>query len=109
MGCPSCFGTMFVGMEFCPHCGAKAARVDGDATLTCPGCQSTMHSVRVGETPMFECGECASTWLDTDTFTHLCTNREAHGAIAAMTGPTKVGITVTVTNAVRYRACPTCK
>lgn len=109
MGCPSCFGTMFVGMEFCPYCGAKAARIDGDATLPCPACSGTMRAVHVGPTSMFECGACASTWLDTDTFTQLCANREAHGAIASMTGPTTAGVTTTVTSGVRYRPCPTCK
>jgi Zn-finger nucleic acid-binding protein len=99
---------MFVGMEFCPECGAKAARTDGDATLPCPGCRAEMRSTRVGTTPLFECAGCGSTWLDTETFTTLCANREAHGAIADMLGPKTVGVTATAGTAVRYLPCPTC-
>jgi Zn-finger nucleic acid-binding protein len=109
MGCPSCFSPMFVGMEFCPECGAKAARADGDATLPCPGCQAEMRSVLVGTTSLFECAGCGSTWLDTETFTKLCANREAHGAIADMLGPKTVGVISAQNSVVRYLPCPTCK
>ena len=96
-------------MEFCPECGAKAARTDGDATLRLP--RLSRHDaldVHVGATPLFECAGCGSTWLDTETFTTLCANREAHGAIADMLGPKTVGVTATAASAVRYLPCPTC-
>jgi Zn-finger nucleic acid-binding protein len=108
MGCPSCFAPMFVGMEFCPECGAKAARSDGDATLACPGCRETMRAVQVGQTPLFECAGCHSTWLDTETFTTLCATREAHGAVADMLGPKTTSVTATAASAVRYLPCPAC-
>jgi Zn-finger nucleic acid-binding protein len=108
IGCPACFSPMFAGMEFCPQCGAKAAREDGDAVLPCPGCQSNMRAIRVGDTALFECAECGSTWLESDTFTALCADREAHGAIADLLGPKTVAVTPTTTRAVRYVSCPSC-
>ena len=67
-----------------------------------------MRSVHVGATPLFECPDCGGTWLDTETFTELCANREAHGAVADMLGPKTASVTVTATSAVRYVACATC-
>jgi Zn-finger nucleic acid-binding protein len=109
MACPSCFGTMFVGMQFCPHCGAKAARVLGDATLPCPGCRGEMRAVQIGTTPVFECASCSSTWLDAGTFTQLCTSREQRGFIASMVGPKQVSVVPAAPTPVRYVPCPICK
>jgi Zn-finger nucleic acid-binding protein len=100
---------MFAGMDFCPECGTRAARVDGDGTLPCPGCKNRMQAIHVGDTPLFECGECHATWLDSDTFTKLCANREAHGAVADMLGPKIVGPKATTQTGVRYLPCPACQ
>jgi len=102
---------MFAGMQFCPHCGAKAARAIADSgqTLTCPGCGETMHAVRVGSTPMFECGSCSSVWLDAATFTQLCTDREERGTVAATISRAPVGVVPTAGKKVRYVRCPICK
>ena len=38
---PACFGPMFSGMQFCPHCGAKGSRVlDERASTGVPGCKA---------------------------------------------------------------------
>jgi Zn-finger nucleic acid-binding protein len=101
---------MFVGMQFCPHCGAKGDRtLEDTTTLPCPACKGEMQKVRVGETPLFECSACQSTWLDADTFTHLCTHREAHGAIAAMVGTRKEAAPPASGGKVRYLPCPICQ
>lgn len=109
--CPSCFGPMFAGMQFCPHCGAKGSRVlDEDApTITCPGCTAEMRAVRVGATSFHECPSCAGTWLAADAFTQLCTNREERGSLASIVGATPGGGVRTVGSAVRYVQCPVCK
>lgn len=110
IACPACFGAMFAGMQFCPHCGAKGTRsIDETATLVCPGCKGGMRRALIGTTSLFECSACASTWLDTDTFTQLCVNREERGAIAAMVGASGAEPTASVGGAVRYRPCPMCK
>lgn len=100
---------MFVGMQFCPHCGAKGDRTeDGSATLACPGCRGEMRRVRVGETTLFECGSCGSDWLDPETFSHLCLHREERGAIAAMVGPREAAVAPS-RSGVRYVPCAVCQ
>jgi Zn-finger nucleic acid-binding protein len=108
--CPSCFGAMFVGMQFCPHCGAKGDRsVDASTAIPCPSCKGTMQRIRVGATAMLECSSCHADWLDAGTFTNLCLNREERGAIAALTAaPTGTAITG-ATKQVRYVPCPVCR
>lgn len=109
--CPSCFGPMFAGMEFCPHCGAKGSRVvdDAAATIACPGCGAEMRAVRVGTTSFHECPSCAGSWLVAEAFTQLCSTREERGAVAAMVGGDATHSVRTVGAAVRYVACPVCK
>lgn len=113
VACPKCFGTMFAGMDFCPHCGAKSDRqlVDGAPTLKCPGCKSDMQTVKVGDTAMSECPQCSSLWLDAPTFSRLCVSREERGAVIAFVDVTKTEAqTLSVSNnAVRYVPCPVCK
>jgi Zn-finger nucleic acid-binding protein len=100
---------MFVGMQFCPHCGARAARtVDESVTLTCPGCRGQMKSVQVGATSLFECAQCAGTWVAAETFTQLCMSREERGAIAAMNGSAGIEVAAPPRGAVRYVPCPLC-
>lgn len=117
--CPSCFGPMFRGLQFCPHCGAKGARVvdESGAAIACPGCRAEMRAVQVGATSFHECTSCASTWLDADAFRQLCLNREERGAMTAtlaqaaalgVPGATPASAT-SVGAAVRYVACPACK
>jgi Zn-finger nucleic acid-binding protein len=101
---------MFAGMQFCPSCGAKADHgVEDDAqTLPCPGCKADMRRVRVGSTPMYECSSCASTWLDTETFTAMCSNREERGAVAGILGGAKEPAPM-LGGPIRYLPCPLCK
>lgn len=113
VACPSCMGVMFVGMEFCPRCGAKAARAedDGGASLPCPGCHGEMRSTRVGDTPMHQCASCASLWLAADAFTALCVNREERGAVTAFVDINRApgsGAMPAATEAVHYVPCPVC-
>jgi len=112
VSCPSCFGVMFAGMQFCPHCGVKASRVvdDSAAPLPCPGCRDGMRAVQVGSTPMHECPSCASVWLDAGTFMQLCQDREERGAVASIVaGASSVGVVPTAGGRVRYVPCPVCK
>jgi len=113
VACPKCFGTMFAGMDFCPHCGAKADRtiIEGGPTLACPGCKSDMRNVAVGDTAMHECPQCSSLWLDAPTFSKLCVSREERGAVIAFVDVGKAQPqTLTVSNAaVRYVPCPVCR
>ena len=109
--CPSCFAAMFVGMQFCPNCGAKGSRemFEEKTPLGCPGCKNTMQLARVGVTMMHECATCGSTWLDAETFRGLCLNREERGAVVALIGQgaaQKPGEVAGQTP--RYVPCPLC-
>jgi Zn-finger nucleic acid-binding protein len=101
---------MFAGMQFCPHCGAKAARiVDENTTLLCAGCRGQMRSVHVGSTALFECTACVGTWVDATTFAQLCANREERGTIAAMVAGPGLERAAPLGGAVHYLPCPACK
>src|SRR6266478_4996049 len=52
MACPSCFGLMFVGSQFCGHCGAKAVQTavqDGDDLGECPRCRKRLDLLKVAD------------------------------------------------------------
>ncbi len=104
---------MFAGSQFCPHCGAKAAAaVEDDGTpLPCPNCSQPMKPVRIGTTPMQQCDACGGSWLTTDVFTALCTDREAQSAVSSSLG---LDGSTSATPAVRlgdvhYRRCAACQ
>lgn len=115
VACRSCFGAMFAGAQFCPHCGTKAEQPrDADqSTLRCPGCGENMrHQQLSGATTIYECGACGSAWLTPETFTKLVADREARGTAAAsgaaaggLGKPKPVRIARTAT---RYVHCPVC-
>jgi Zn-finger nucleic acid-binding protein len=113
MACPSCFGSMFVGMQFCPTCGARGSRelLEETTRLACPGCRGWMQYVRVGATPMHECSSCASSWIEAKVFSDLCMNREERGATMSLIGARSVdGPPADLPRgATRYVPCPQCK
>jgi Zn-finger nucleic acid-binding protein len=113
MACPACFGTMFVGMQFCPSCGAKGSRelLEETTRRACPGCRAPMQYVRVGTTAIHECSSCASTWLSATVFTALCMNREEHGQTMLLIGARSADATLAVNRppgVTRYVPCPEC-
>jgi Zn-finger nucleic acid-binding protein len=103
-------GAMFVGSEFCPHCGAKVAapRDTGAGVLRCPGCASDMPQVRLGSTLLHECSKCGSAWLTPDTFAAVCRDREVLGALADAVGGTARALEPDFTAKIRYVRCPVC-
>lgn len=104
---------MWLGAEYCPHCGARAAAgVDaGGGTLKCPGCSSDMPHIRVGDVAMHRCASCDSIWLDPPTFVKLCTDQQARGDLVTSLGVTSAGESPrpASTNPVRYVRCPACQ
>ena len=101
---------MFVGAQFCPHCGAKAVEGEetGEAALGCPGCDGDMPGVRVGTTTMHQCAQCGSAWLAPDVFASLCADRESRGLLASAVGGTATPSTVAHPQRVRYVHCAVC-
>jgi Zn-finger nucleic acid-binding protein len=113
MACPSCFGSMFVGMQFCPTCGARGSRelLEETTRLACPGCRSWMQYVRVGTTQMHECSSCASSWLEAKVFSDLCLNREERGATMTLIGARSADASLAADRprgVTRYVPCPQC-
>jgi len=104
---------MFAGTQFCPHCGTpiEAGTADSNAApLPCPSCATAMPGVRIGGTPMHQCPSCAGNWLDTETFTQLCTNREERGSVANLIGASSADSKSAATlAAIHYLCCPRCK
>jgi Zn-finger nucleic acid-binding protein len=101
---------MFVGAQFCPHCGTKitaAADASGE-TLKCPGCPGAMHAEKLGTTSLHQCDQCGSAWLAPNDFASLCSDREARGTVMTSLGVGGVAATAPGAGKVRYVHCPAC-
>lgn len=111
IACPKCLGSMFVGAQYCPHCGAKAveATTTDGKTLPCPGCSGDMAAVKVGETPMHQCAQCGSAWLEPDVFATLCADQSARGAVVAAIGGQPDKQALAQGRRVHYVPCPSCR
>jgi Zn-finger nucleic acid-binding protein len=57
---------------------------------------------------MQQCEACGGSWLTTEVFTTLCTNREAQGAVMSTFGAAAPAPSVRL-GAVRYRRCAACQ
>ncbi|HEV2181016.1 MAG TPA: zinc ribbon domain-containing protein [Gemmatimonadaceae bacterium] len=111
VACPACMGSMLVGSQFCPHCGAKAVDPSvaaSGAVLKCPGCSGDMPAVQVGTTTMHQCSKCGSSWLSPDAFGALCADKDARGLVAAATGCLPGAAIIAQPAPVRYVHCPEC-
>ena len=118
--CPRCFGRVFKGNPFCPHCGAATdvpghATVDGASQRTCPRCQPgqivqlTAHLV--GDTLLDECHACGGLWIDAATFARIVTQREQLSSLlsAGEVAVTASALTAAKPPAVLYIPCPDCR
>ena len=111
VACPSCFGMMFVGQQFCPHCGAKANRQDSAAPSQaepCPRCKTMMDAVMIGGSNVRECPRCEGIWTDAETLRQICADREQQAVVLGMAThlPTNEG--VELEKQIRYLPCPVC-
>jgi Zn-finger nucleic acid-binding protein len=107
ISCPTCFGMMFQGAKFCPHCGGPAAQwSSGESDCLCPACQVPMLQGTLREIPLQECAKCFGLWLDTATFERICRDAEHQ---AAVLGHAQLVIGGTALTPVRYRRCPHCR
>jgi Zn-finger nucleic acid-binding protein len=107
VACPKCFGVLFAGSRFCPHCGAARSRVEGmePVETKCPACKFGMTWVTVGTIDMLECGGCRGTWVEAVAFERLCADRDSQSAIVhpGDTAPPPPRETV-----IHYRPCLRC-
>jgi Zn-finger nucleic acid-binding protein len=106
VSCPACFGMMFQGSKFCPHCGGPATQWDGeDSKRLCPGCQTPMLRGNLNGIPLHECGRCYGLWLDAPTFERICRDSEQQALV--ISSARSLGAPVTI-GPVRYVRCPQC-
>src|SRR5262249_27101715 len=83
VACASCFGMMFIGSKYCPHCGAAPAQsMTADlSVLKCPRCQTNMISVTLGSEAMRECERCGGLWVEVAAFEKICADKEEQSAV----------------------------
>jgi Zn-finger nucleic acid-binding protein len=111
VSCPACFGMMFLGQKFCPHCGAKADRQDATEPAKpepCPRCQTNMDAVVLGGSTVRECPKCEGLWTDTETLREICTNQEKQSAVLGMPAQLPTNEGVAIEQQIRYLRCPVC-
>jgi Zn-finger nucleic acid-binding protein len=111
VACPSCFGMMFLGQQFCPHCGAKADRQDSSDPAKpepCPRCRTNMEAVVIGGSNVRECPKCEGIWTDADTLRQICADREKQAAVLGMPTQLPSNEGVAIEKQIRYLPCPVC-
>jgi Zn-finger nucleic acid-binding protein len=110
VACPDCFGLMFVGSQYCGHCGAKAVRTtlrEGDDLGVCPRCRVSLEQLNVGSTSFRECHRCDGLWADVDTFEEICASREEQSTVLGFIG--KRELKGESPGKISYVPCPVCK
>ncbi len=110
MACPSCLGLMFIGTQFCGHCGAKmvqATAKDVENLGDCPRCRVPLELLQIDNVALRQCRKCDGMWSDVETFEHLCQTREEQSAVLGFIGDRNV--TVEPRSTVSYVPCPDCK
>src|SRR5678815_5424504 len=83
VACLSCFGMVFIGSKFCPHCGKKIERTEEPevSTRPCPRCHVPLAAITLGSTRALECPRCSGLWIDRETFNEICADREKQAAV----------------------------
>src|SRR6266404_2193786 len=110
MACPTCFEQMFVGSEFCDHCGAKAVQASAenrDDLGDCPRCRIRLDLLQVGSVALDECQKCGGLWADVDIFQKICVDREEQSAVLGFVGSREQH--AEPLSGISYVPCPKCK
>ena len=109
IGCPSCFGLMFLGTKFCGHCGAIAAPIEvgiDEKVGDCPRCRRDLEPLQIGETVFRGCSKCDGLWLHAAAFEGICADRERQSAVLGFLGQ-RTAKSQAMTK-VNYVPCPDC-
>ena len=110
VACPSCFGMVFQGSEFCSHCGSKIEGVDlqAMARCQCPRCHVQLQLATIGQTQLAECANCHGLWVDHETANRIYAEKEKQCAVMGMTLESSEP-QEEVPDSIRYLFCPMCK
>lgn len=100
---------MFLGNQFCGHCGARAVLpeiVTDENAGKCPRCKVHLGLLEVTETTLRECEKCGGLWADVETFETVCADNEKQAFVLSFLGENK---RVAVSPAkINYVPCPDC-
>ena len=110
VGCSSCLGVMFLGNEYCGHCGAKAmtAEIISDAEVgQCPRCKVKLELVKIDAANIRECTKCGGFWSGIEAFEELCSNKEHQVAVLGYFSDSKDRSVKPTT--ISYVPCPDCR
>lgn len=112
VACPACFGMLFRGTRFCPHCGVEAKRTEitstGDQVRQCPRCRVDLTVIAVGDATLQECPKCDGLWASKAAFEKICADKERQGAVLGRPAIAGTGPLQSVHD-IRYVPCPDCK
>jgi Zn-finger nucleic acid-binding protein len=109
MACPSCFGLMFMGSKYCPHCGQLSVQAEHeieDNIGRCPRCKINLNLLKINEINLRECGQCSGLWVDAATFENICANHENQAAVLGYTTSKDNSVPKST---VSYVPCPDCQ
>ena len=109
IACPQCFGMMFLGSQFCGHCGAIAAPVEvteGKGAGNCPRCRDDLDTLEIDTTSIRACSKCDGLWVNAATFESICADRERQSAVLGFLQ--KRERPPTPLTKVNYVPCPDC-
>jgi Zn-finger nucleic acid-binding protein len=100
---------MFVGSQFCGHCGAKAVQPQvADAAIgDCPRCRQPLNALSIEGTSFRECQRCGGLWSDVETFESVCADREKQSAVLGYAAKRETAAAPPVK--ISYVPCPDCK
>jgi Zn-finger nucleic acid-binding protein len=109
MACPSCFGLMFLGSQYCGHCGAKAVvpNTHNGAAGECPRCRQPLDNIMISTTSLRECQRCGGMWSDIETFESVCSDREKQSAVLGFASRRELAAAPPAK--ISYVPCPDCK
>ena len=110
VACPTCFGMIFLGSKFCPHCGTTVHLSTGAKTkLPCPKCKGKkLEHKEIGSTEVHECAGCHGLWIEVAAFERICTDREKQSVVLGTASETFIPGQRGMDTKVRYVPCPVC-
>jgi Zn-finger nucleic acid-binding protein len=99
---------VFVGAQFCSHCGAKIEPpgIPTSSNQLCPRCRLAMDSVTLGNIKLLECARCEGMWVEAETLRQICADREEQVAVLGLAAA--LPATETADLEIRYLPCPVC-
>jgi Zn-finger nucleic acid-binding protein len=109
--CPSCFGPVFKGMNYCPSCGESVERqaFSNDQPMNCPRCAINLVPVDLAGTRIDECSQCGGIWLGPAAFQRICEEREKQERALAVHTSVSASDRVAMDQSKRfYIPCPVC-